>query len=148
MRILCGAGCAVLISTLMGCAALSSVNSISDSSGSASSLSESVSDSGSSLSNSSSAAGRQAALERDVRTYTALFSDSGADVEAYLRGVGALCEAYSVSRWEAEPAVTRAMALGLADSRLSVEQIERFADVVSAGDPDLRETLRTAAAAR
>ena len=73
-----------------GCAALSSSNCFSESSGSVSSISESVTDSSAS-SSSSSGSDRSAALERDVGTYTALYVESGGEVDAFVRGIS-LCQ--------------------------------------------------------
>jgi hypothetical protein len=115
--------------------------------GSVSSVSESLADSGSSLASSSSEGEEAAALERDVSTYTVLFSDSGADVDAYLRGVGALCESYAVSDWEGEPAVRRGIAQGLARSRLSEREIDRFIERVAGDDAQMHDSLRAAAVA-
>jgi hypothetical protein len=113
--------------------------------GSVSSVSEGLADSGSSLVSESSAGTESAALERDVTTYTALFAESGADVAAYLRGVGALCETYAVVDWERDPTVRRGIALGLARSRLSPDEIERFVERVSGEDAQLRRSLHAAA---
>lgn len=132
----------------LGCSAvLASSDSASQGMGSVSSVSESLADSGSSLSSSSSEGEEAAALERDVSSYTALFSDSGGDVSAYLRGVGALCATYAVTDWERDPAVRRGIARGLARSRLTESEIDRFAARVSGGDGQLRRSLRDTAIA-
>lgn len=132
----------------LGCnAALSSSTSASTGMGSVSSVSEQLADSGSSMSSSSSAGEEAAALERDVSTYTALFSETGADVNAYLRGVGALAERYAVSDWERDPAVTRGIARGLAGSRLSDDEIGRFIERVAGNDAEMQSHLHAATVA-
>jgi len=83
-----------------------------------------------------------------VSVYTTLFTDSGADVNAYLRGVGALCETYAVTDWEREPNVARGIARGLTRSRLSAREVDVFIERVSGGDAGLRDGLRTAARAQ
>lgn len=136
------------IGTSLGCtAALTSSNSASQGMGSVSSVSEQIADSGSSMSSSSSEGEEAAALEQDVSTYTALFSETGADVNAYLRGVGALAESYAVSDWERDPAVTRGIARGLARSRLSDQEIGRFIERIAGDDARMQDSLRAATVA-
>lgn len=124
-----------------------SVNSISESSGSVSSLSESLT--GSATSSTSSLGGEEsAALERDVETATALFTENGGDADAVMRGVGALCERYALTDWETEPAVRRGLARGLAASGLPADEVARFAEQMSGPEPAVRDALRDALAAR
>jgi hypothetical protein len=139
-------GTGIGVAASLGCnAALTSSTSASQGMGSVSSVSEGLADSGSSLASASSGGEESAALERDVTTYTALFAESGANVEAYRRGVGALCETYAVVDWERDPVVQRGIALGLARSRLSPDEIARFVERVSGDDAQMREVLHSAA---
>ena len=132
----------------VGCtAALQSSNSASEGLGSVSSVSDSLAEAGSSISSSSSDGAASAALERDVSTYTAIFTGSGGDVGVYLRGVGALCETYAVSDWERDPSVWRGIALGLARSPLSEREIGVFAERIAGGDVRMRDRLHAAAVA-
>lgn len=147
-QLLVGIGAGLGLASL-GCnAALSSSTSASQGVGSVSSVSGRLADAGSSLASSSSAGEEAAALERDVTTYTALFTETGADVNAYLRGVGALCETYAVLDWERDPAVRRGIARGLARSRLSQDEVARFVSRVSGDDAQMRESLHSAAVDR
>lgn len=123
-----------------GCAVFSSSSTSSESSGSASSISESFSDSSDS-SSSSSGGDESSALERDVSTYTALYTESGGDLDAYVRGIGALCEQYGVSDWQRDSAVRRGIAQGLAHSRLADTEIGTLVAGISGDDAELRESL-------
>lgn len=135
---------AVLAATAMsvsaGCAVFSSSSTSSESSGSASSISDSFSDSSDS-SSSSSGGDEGAALERDVSTYTALYTESGGDVDGYVRGIGDLCEQYAVSDWQRDPAVLGGIARGLADSRLADTEVGTLVAAISGDDAELRESL-------
>lgn len=136
-----------LATALAGCAASTSLNSISESSGSVSSISRSITSVGSS-SLSSLGGEESAALERDVETSTALVTERGGDADAVLRDVGALCEGYALTDWEAEPAVQRGIARGLAAAGLPASDVERFSARASGPEPAVRDALRDALRSR
>ena len=125
-----------------GCALLSSS---SDSSDSASSISESFSDSSSSSNSSSDDEDAEdAALRQDVRTYTALFTETEGDVDAYLSGIGAVCERHAVSRWQADAGIQRAIGEGLAQSGWAKSRMSEFAARVAGDDLVALATMRAA----
>ena len=128
----------------MGCALLSSSDSSSGSSNSISSIPESISDSSESSAWSSGDDDDNAAVRQDVRTYTALFTETDGDVDAYLSGVGAVCERHAVSRWQADPGIQRAIGEGLAQSGWTDTRVSEFAAGVVSDDPAALATILAA----
>ena len=132
---------AVALAAAPGCALL---NSFSDSSGSVSSISESVSDSSASSSGGDSAWHR---IENDVKQYTARAVRPNVDVDEYLRGVAAVCERQGVTNWEEHDAVYRGMGAGLAATSLDEAHALRFAGAVTGWDDARVAMVREAFAA-
>ncbi|MEM7409830.1 MAG: hypothetical protein AAF430_06330 [Myxococcota bacterium] len=93
---------------------------------SASRVSEILLEAGSSASSSSSGGPRAVGLERDVRTFTALYLEHGGSLDAFRRELGRLCAEHGVRHWEQDPAVRRGVEAGLARSALTPPQRARF----------------------
>ena len=120
-------GSAMLMFSLLGCAAGSS---ISESSNSISTSFES-----SSKSSTSSSEERKEAYRGDVRHYTEVYTRSGSDVAGFARGLSSIGEKYGTTNWEADHTPSIGIGEGLAKAGIPQNQVDAYMTHLAQGDP-------------
>jgi hypothetical protein len=122
---------AVLV--LLGCSISTSVQSSSDSS--TSSESSSRSSASSSRSSTSSSEGRQSRYRDDVRSYTAAYARSGAQLDVFERELSEVARSHGLTNWEEDEATYIGIGAGLGDAAVSKDQLEMYKAGLSRSDP-------------
>ncbi len=132
---------AALVSLLMvlplGC-------SISDS---FSDSSKSFSDSSASLSKSSSPDDSKSAYRHDIREYTAAYTKSGGQFDAFQKKLGELAKKHDVTNWEDELATYRGVGEGLGQGAVSQTQLATYMDGLARSDAQKRQAMQEGYAA-
>ena len=118
---------------LVGCSLSTSSQSASDSS--ASSESSSRSSASSSRSSTSSSEGRQSRYREDVRSYTAAYVRSGAQIDVFERQLSELARSHGLTNWEEDEATYIGIGAGLGDAAIDKAQLETYKAGFSRSDP-------------
>lgn len=126
-KTLCLSGSAILMLSLLGCAAGSS---ISESSNSISTSFES-----SSKSSTSSSEERNEAYRGEVRHYTEVYTRAGNDVAGFAKGLSSIGEKYGTTNWEADHSTFVGIGEGLAKAGIPQNQFNIYLNHLAQGDP-------------
>lgn len=118
---------ALLMVSLLGCAAGSSM---SESSNSISTSFES-----SSKSSTSSSEERKEAYRGDVRHYTEIYTRSSSDVAGLARGLSSIGEKYGTTNWEADHSTYIGIGEGMAKAKIPQGQVAAYMSHLAQGDP-------------
>jgi len=120
-------GSAMLMFSLLGCAAGSSM---SESSNSISTSFES-----SSKSSTSSSEERKEAYQGDVRHYTEVYTRSNSDLAGFAKGLSSIGEKHGTTNWEADNSTYLGIGEGLAKANISQRQVDIYMTYLTQGDP-------------
>lgn len=126
-KTLCLASSAVLMLSLLGCAAGSSM---SESSNSISTSFES-----SSKSSTSSSEESKQAYRGDVRQYTEVYTRSNSDLAGFAKGLSSIGEKHGATNWEADDTTYHGIGEGLAKAGISQHQVALYMAYLTQGDP-------------
>lgn len=116
--------------------------SFSASSKSSSESSESSSDSSASSSRSSSPESAETQYKSDVREYTAAYTKTGGQFDAFRRGIGDIAKKHNITNWEDNPATYEGIGEGLGEAGATDLQLKAYMDGLAGQDAAKRAAMQ------
>jgi hypothetical protein len=136
---------AVRAAAVVGLAAmviLTQACSFSASSRGSANSSESSSDSSASSSRSSSPESAETQYKSDVREYTAAYTKTGGQFDAFRRGIGDIAKKHNITNWEDNPATYEGIGEGLGEAGATDLQLKAYMDGLAGQDAAKRAAMQ------
>lgn len=133
---------AVRAAAVAGLAAMVILTQACSFSASSKSSSESSSDSSASSSRSSSPESAETQYKSDVREYTAAYTKSGGQFDAFRRGIGDIAKKHNITNWEDNPATYEGIGEGLGEAGATDLQLKAYMDGLAGQDAAKRAAMQ------
>ena len=102
----------------------------------------SSSDSSASSSRSSSPESAETQYKSDVREYTAAYTKTGGQFDAFRRGIGDIAKKHNITNWEDNPATYEGIGEGLGEAGATDLQLKAYMDGLAGQDAAKRAAMQ------